>query len=88
MGLWFARAISSSTAEGVESCRLLILGLDNAGYHLNNQFMFSKLTSVLQTGKTTILHMLKQNENIITIPTIGFNVETLQTQKGVSFTGL
>ena len=28
-------------------------------------------------GKTTILYKLKLNENITTIPTVGFNVETV-----------
>ena len=37
-------------------------------------------------GKTTVLHKLKLNEVVSTIPTIGFNVETLQPVKNVSFT--
>ena len=37
-------------------------------------------------GKTTILYKVKLDENIVTIPTIGFNVETVQPCKGVSFT--
>lgn len=37
-------------------------------------------------GKTTILYKLKMNETIATIPTIGFNVETVSPVKGVSFT--
>ncbi len=36
-------------------------------------------------GKTTILYKLKLGENVTTIPTIGFNVETLE-YKNVSFT--
>ena len=36
-------------------------------------------------GKTTILYQLKMGETVKTIPTIGFNVETLD-YKGVSFT--
>lgn len=36
-------------------------------------------------GKTTILYMLKQGEVITTIPTIGFNVETVE-YKNISFT--
>ncbi|KAL5291415.1 arf1.2 family protein [Megaselia abdita] len=36
-------------------------------------------------GKTTILYKLKLNENVPTIPTIGFNVETLE-YKNISFT--
>ena len=37
-------------------------------------------------GKTTILYKLKLNENVTTIPTIGFNVETVTPVKNVSFT--
>ena len=35
-------------------------------------------------GKTTILYKLKMNETVNTIPTIGFNMETLQ-YKNVEF---
>ncbi|KAK3756765.1 hypothetical protein RRG08_019257 [Elysia crispata] len=37
-------------------------------------------------GKTTILYKVKLNENVHTIPTIGFNVETLTPVNGVTFT--
>ena len=37
-------------------------------------------------GKTTILYKIKLNENICTIPTIGFNVETVTPCRGVTFT--
>jgi len=37
-------------------------------------------------GKTTILYKIKLNENVCTIPTIGFNVETVSPAKGISFT--
>jgi len=37
-------------------------------------------------GKTTILYKLKLNETVTTIPTIGFNVETVQPRKNLSFT--
>ncbi|CAI5971608.1 unnamed protein product [Closterium sp. NIES-65] len=36
-------------------------------------------------GKTTILYKLKLGENVTTIPTIGFNVETVE-YKNISFT--
>ena len=36
-------------------------------------------------GKTTILYKLKLNDLVITIPTIGFNVETVDF-KGLSIT--
>jgi len=38
------------------------------------------------TGKTTMLYKLKLNETVSTIPTIGFNVETVSPCRGVSFT--
>ena len=37
-------------------------------------------------GKTTIFYKLKLNETVSTIPTIGFNVETVSPCKGVRFT--
>lgn len=62
-------------------------------------FFFSKLWSKLAgkkdvrilmvgldaAGKTTILYQLKMGETVKTIPTIGFNVETLD-YKGINFT--
>lgn len=37
-------------------------------------------------GKTTVLYKLKLNETVSSVPTIGFNVETVQPTKNVSFT--
>ncbi|KAG8566355.1 hypothetical protein GDO81_013197 [Engystomops pustulosus] len=37
-------------------------------------------------GKTTILYKLKLNETVTTIPTIGFNVETVEPMRNVTFT--
>lgn len=37
-------------------------------------------------GKTTVLYKIKLNETVATIPTIGFNVETVQPVKGLTFT--
>lgn len=37
-------------------------------------------------GKTTILYKIKLNKIVSTIPTIGFNVETVSPVKGVTFT--
>ena len=37
-------------------------------------------------GKTTILYKLKLNEVVSTIPTIGFNVETVQPVAGLTMT--
>ncbi|CAF1165478.1 unnamed protein product [Adineta steineri] len=36
-------------------------------------------------GKTTILYKVKLNENLETLPTIGFNVERVSPCRGVSF---
>jgi ADP-ribosylation factor protein 1 len=38
------------------------------------------------TGKTTILYRFKMNETLTTIPTVGFNVETLSPMKGLTLT--
>lgn len=40
----------------------------------------------LVLGKTTIMYKLKLNEVVSTIPTIGFNVETVTPKKGLTFT--
>ncbi|KAK7113989.1 hypothetical protein V1264_000129 [Littorina saxatilis] len=37
-------------------------------------------------GKTTVLYKVKLNEVVTTIPTIGFNVETVSPVKGLTFT--
>ena len=37
-------------------------------------------------GKTTVLYKLKLNETVTTIPTIGFNVESVSPCKGLKFT--
>ncbi|XP_070685028.1 ADP-ribosylation factor-like protein 14 [Pempheris klunzingeri] len=33
------------------------------------------------SGKTTLLYKLKYNESVVTVPTVGFNVETLDTDR-------
>ncbi|KAI3388899.1 hypothetical protein SNEBB_006732 [Seison nebaliae] len=37
-------------------------------------------------GKTTLLYKIKLNENVTTIPTIGFNVETVKPCKNLTMT--
>uniref|UniRef100_G3P6W4 ADP-ribosylation factor-like protein 14 n=1 Tax=Gasterosteus aculeatus TaxID=69293 RepID=G3P6W4_GASAC len=32
-------------------------------------------------GKTTLLYKLKYNETVVTVPTVGFNVDTLETDR-------
>lgn len=49
-------------------------------------FLTFSLYIYLFLGKTTILYKIKLNETVATIPTIGFNVETVNPCKGVSFT--
>ncbi|XP_077578042.1 ADP-ribosylation factor-like protein 14 [Stigmatopora nigra] len=34
-----------------------------------------------QSGKSTLLYKLKYNESVVTVPTVGFNVETLDTER-------
>ncbi|KAK6754679.1 hypothetical protein RB195_013581 [Necator americanus] len=64
MGLAFSRL--RLLFFGTKPCRILMVGLDNA-------------------GKTTILYKLKLGEVVTTIPTIGFNVETVN-YRNLSFT--
>ena len=73
--------------------------IDYSFINIKMGFLFSKVWSKLigkkdvrilmvgldAAGKTTILYQLKMNENVKTIPTIGFNVETLE-YKGLNFT--
>lgn len=37
-------------------------------------------------GKTTVMYKLKLGETVTTIPTVGFNVEGIETKNGVSMT--
>lgn len=37
-------------------------------------------------GKTTVMYKLKLGETVTTIPTVGFNVEGIETRNGVSMT--
>ncbi|XP_061683085.1 ADP-ribosylation factor-like protein 14 [Syngnathoides biaculeatus] len=34
-----------------------------------------------ESGKSTLLYKLKYNESVVTVPTVGFNVETLETDR-------
>jgi len=58
---------------------------------LLNQFSDSNPARIVMlgldnAGKTTILYKVKINETVATIPTIGFNVETVKPCKGLEFT--
>ncbi|KAJ7223662.1 ARF/SAR [Mycena rebaudengoi] len=52
---------------------------------LSGLFSKRKCVGLDAAGKTTILYKLKLGEIVTTIPTIGFNVETLE-YKNISFT--
>ena len=51
----------------------------------SNQEMRILMVGLDAAGKTTILYKLKLGEVVTTIPTIGFNVETVE-YKNLSFT--
>merc|ERR1712086_349324 len=86
MGLFSSSEPVSASAHA--SCKLAVMGL-----------LFSKVFGKLvgkkdcrilmvgldAAGKTTILYKLKLGEVVTTIPTIGFNVETVE-YKNISFT--
>ena len=72
MGNFFSNIFNS--LFGQKELRILILGLDGAGKS-NSFSKFNSLFSPL--GKTTILYRLQVGEVVTTIPTIGFNVETV-----------
>ncbi len=60
--------------------------LTNLFYNLfKNKEARILLVGLDSAGKTTILYRLKLNESVSTIPTIGFNVETVQF-RNVNFT--
>ncbi len=71
MGNFFSNIFNS--LFGQKELRILILGLDGAGYY--KIYRFRHLNFAL--GKTTILYRLQVGEVVTTIPTIGFNVETV-----------
>ena len=76
MGNLFAKLFKGF---GKKEMRILMVGLDAAG-------MFSLAPwSAHLPGKTTVLYKLKLGEIVTTIPTIGFNVETVN-YKNINFT--
>ncbi|UJR33326.1 hypothetical protein I4U23_020776 [Adineta vaga] len=63
----------------------------NRLYEVLEGFSTGKPSAILMlgldgAGKTTILYKVKLNETVQTIPTIGFNVETVTPAPGVTFT--
>lgn len=70
----------------------MVLPLIQVGIYLMLYYNFCTCTCIISqvgldaAGKTTILYKLKLGEVVTTIPTIGFNVETVE-YKNISFTG-
>ena len=54
--------------------------------HVTVYLMMWCLFVCFVAGKTTILYKFKLNETVPSIPTIGFNVETLTPVKGLTMT--
>merc|ERR1712070_666035 len=73
-------------------CGCLLLGI-NMGFSFSKMFdsLFGKkemrilMVGLDAAGKTTVLYKLKLGEIVTTIPTIGFNVETVE-YKNITFT--
>ena len=83
MGNFFSNLFSN--LFGQKELRILILGLDGAGKSLYTPYNFcGECNTKILLGKTTILYRLQVGEVVTTIPTIGFNVETV-TYKNLKF---
>ena len=67
---------------GQKELRVLLLGLDSGIYYvtMTSEDMGKRLIRLL-AGKSTILYKLKLDETLNTIPTVGFNVETIKYKK-------
>merc|ERR1712086_1242662 len=86
MGLFSSSEPVSASAHA--SCKLAVMGLlfskvwERMVGKLEMRILMVGLDAA---GKTTILYKLKLGEVVTTIPTIGFNVETVE-YKNISFT--
>ncbi|CAI2176895.1 18730_t:CDS:2 [Funneliformis geosporum] len=73
---------------GNKEMRILMLGLDAAGktsiLFIGSMTLESVLAQFFLMFSITILYKLKLNQSVTTIPTVGFNVETV-TYKNVKF---
>lgn len=100
MGIWISKLVETLSGLGKLEKRILMVGLDAAGkttilcewnVHLHSRARYgTQLTHALSRQPTPLQHTaaidnLKLAENINTIPTVGFNVETVQ-YKSVEFT--
>lgn len=88
MGLSIS-TLFSQLFDYTKEYRILMLGVSNmmafANVHNVRSSSFATLPKLDAAGKTTVLYKLKLGELVTTIPTIGFNVETVQ-YNNVSFT--
>eukprot|EP01083_Nonionella_stella_P084980 235337_1 len=91
MGGFFAKVFEKIHSQYCTfETRILMVGLDAAGMNRVCLALKSCLSSHSQLhnatkGKTTTLYKLKLGEVVTTIPTIGFNVETVE-YKNIRFT--
>lgn len=71
---------------GKKEMRILMLGLDAAGKTsvLKVATLHNTHALTLLTNSTAILYKLKLNQSVTTIPTVGFNVETV-TYRNIKF---
>lgn len=76
MGSFFSKLFDR--LSGIKEVRLLMLGLDNAGK--TSTFIESDILSSF----LAILYKMKFDQVVTTIPTVGFNVESLMI-KNVKF---
>lgn len=76
MGSFFSKLFDR--LSGIKEVRLLMLGLDNAGK--TSKF----LSNLFLNLRIAILYKMKFDQVVTTIPTIGFNVESLMI-KNVKF---
>lgn len=78
MGSFFSKLLDKLT--GIKEVRLLMLGLDNAGKTSKSDYCSFRLFNPF----LAILYKLKFNQTVTTVPTVGFNVESLM-MKNVKF---
>ena len=83
MGLTFSSLFKQ--LFGMRDMRILMVGGCKQSFKMSHLLHFFRHSGLDAAGKTTILYKLKLGEIVTTIPTIGFNVETVE-YKNISFT--
>lgn len=69
---------------GNKEMRILMLGLDAAGKTSKSTRLLGESILITNASSAAILYKLKLGQSVTTIPTVGFNVETV-TYKNVKF---